>query len=232
MTRTKYTLQRFPLWAAAALLGACALGKPQPAPEQYDFGMARSDAPAVMMEAGLDVPPVTAPGWLETPGIVYRLAYDEPGRQRVYAQSRWVVPPPALLTQRLRDRLARASRGGVTSPADSVRAGYTLRIDLQDFSQVFDSADASRGVAAARATLIDEKRHLLLAQKDFNLAQAADAANAAGGVRALSQAGDALVDAVTAWTAQQIAASQAAAAAAPSPPAGPRARNRKSAGAP
>ncbi|TNY02760.1 ABC transporter, partial [Escherichia coli] len=49
---------------------------------------------------------VTAPPWLSEEGIAYRLAYQQAQRQQHYRDSIWAAPPPALLTQRLRERLA------------------------------------------------------------------------------------------------------------------------------
>ena len=110
-----------------------------------------------------------------------------------------------LLTQRLRAQLAAASDAGILNVGDSARADYALRIELDDFSQVFDSAEASRGVIVARASLINVARRTLLAQKTFTVTRPAPSANAEGGVRALAAASGELLDAVVAWTAGSLA---------------------------
>lgn len=191
----------------ALLLTACSLGPAtKDMPAVYDLGAPRgytSGPPRV--RAGVLVHNVAAPGWLDTPGIVYRLNYKDAARQQTYANSRWAAAPALLLTQRLRGRLAAASDGGVIGVADGARADYTLRIELEEFSQVFDSADASRAVVIARATLVNVARRTLHAQKSFSAERVAASANANGGVRALAEAGDDLIESIVAWTAASIA---------------------------
>ena len=76
-----------------------------------------------------------------------------------------------------------------------------LQIELGGFSQQFDSPANSQGVVQLRATLSwvaaqGEKR---VAQKSFAAQRPAPSADAAGGVRALAQATDALVADVDQW---------------------------------
>ena len=104
----------------AALLTACASAlpdKPRRAAE-FDLGLPASAAPAAAEQAPLPplalpplaLPALTAPPALESPAMLYRLAYKgETAQPRPYAQSRWSMPPADLLGQRLRAALA-ASR--------------------------------------------------------------------------------------------------------------------------
>ena len=92
----------------------------------------------------------TAPAWLNGPGILYRLNYENPPRPQPYALSRWSGSPAALLTERLRNRFAAAATKGIVTGSDGVRADYLLRVELEDFSQSFDAPNASR-VALQRA---------------------------------------------------------------------------------
>jgi len=191
----------------ALLLAGCALGPSQKdAPATYDLGAPRSyvaSQPRIL--ASLLVHAVTAPAWLDTPAIVYRLNYQDAARQQAYANSRWAAAPAALLTQRLRGRLAAASDGGVIVAADGARADYTLRVELEDFSQAFDAADASRAVVTARASIVNVATRTLLAQKSFSIERTAARANAEGGVRALGSAGDEMIEAVATWAAASLA---------------------------
>jgi cholesterol transport system auxiliary component len=197
------------LWAVAAtlLLAACSFGPTsRETPATYDLGAPRSYADGTpRIHASLLVNNVAAPGWLDTQGIVYRLNFQDAARQQTYAGSRWAASPAVLLTQRLRSRLAAASDVGVIGAGDSARADYVLRVELEEFSQVFDAADASRAVVIARASLIDVSKRALHAQKSFSIERAAPNANAEGGVRSLAAAGDELIEAVTAWTAASLA---------------------------
>jgi len=151
------------------------------------------------------VQPVAAPGWLESNAIVYRLNYQDAARQLNYANSRWAAPVASLVAQRLRAQLAAASDSGIVNIADSARADYALRVELEEFSQVFDTADASRAVIVARASLVNVAKRSLQAQKTFTIDRPAAGANAESGVRALSAGSAELVDAIVAWTAASLA---------------------------
>lgn len=189
---------------ACALLGACTIG-PQAAPAtaSYDLGPPRAHPQeSPLIRAALVVPAVAPPAWLDNQGIVYRLAYQDPAQPRAYANSRWAAPPAQLLTQRARSRFAAAS-SGVTSGEDGARADYMLRIELEDFSQTFDSAQVSRAAARARATLVRLADRALLAQRTFAVERSA-APDAPGAVRALGEAADTLIEDMLGWTAQQL----------------------------
>ena len=191
---------------ASALLAACSLGPAtKTAPATYDFGAQRNPPAEPKIRASVLVQGVAPAAWLDTPAVVYRLDYQDGARQEAYALTRWAAPPASLLAQRLRARLAAASEGGVVSLADNARADYALRVDLDDFSQVFDSLDASRAVVVAQASLIDTSRRTLVAQKSFRIERAAPPAKAQGAVRALATAGDELVEAIAEWTAASLA---------------------------
>lgn len=186
------------------LLGACTIG-PQavPAPASYDLGPPRAhpqEAPVI--RAALALPAVTPPAWLDNQGIVYRLNYQDAARPQAYANSRWSATPAQLLTQRVRSRFAAASTGVVTGE-DGTRAEYVLRIELEDFSQSFDAVKQSRVAARARATLVNLGNRTLLAQRTFAVEREA-APDAAGAVKALGEAGDALIEELLAWTAQRL----------------------------
>jgi cholesterol transport system auxiliary component len=92
----------------------------------------------------------------------------------------------------------------VVSAADGARTDYALRVELEEFDQVFDAADKSRGVVVARASLVSTSNRTLVAQKSFTFERAAASADADGGVRALAAAGGELVDAIVVWTAAAI----------------------------
>lgn len=181
----------------ALVLAGCAVGPQQrPSPALYDFGVpAAPNSPK--LSASLAVARVTAPEWLESPTLQYRLAYQDPLRYQGYGESRWVSSPAQLLTERLRQAAQSAGRGTVRD-TEGVRTDYVLRVELEEFSQVFDSPQASRGVARARATLVREGR-VLVAQKNFTAEKPAPGADAAGGARALAAAADQLVAEILAW---------------------------------
>jgi cholesterol transport system auxiliary component len=186
--------------AAVLALTACSFDRPESfVPTSYDLGpppaYTRSNPgiPGTVL-----IPPVRAPAWLDDMGIVYRLLYDDPAGTRVYAMSRWGAEPAALLTDRVRARLAAAS-GGIVEPGFSARSDYALRVELEDFSQYFKGPAQSEVRLRARASLLDTDGRKLLAQRVFDINRPAEP-NAPGAVKALAEASDAFVEDLLKWT--------------------------------
>ena len=190
------------LLLAAFALSACA-GNPAAPPAEYDFGFGGAtleEPPRLKRE--IAVADTTGPAWLDSPALVYRLAYRDAAQPRAYVESRWVAPPAALFTAQLRQRLVATTRAGVLAPSDGVRTAATLRVELLEFSQVFDAPDRSRAVVRVRAVLVSGGR--LLGQTSFVVERPAPSADAAGGARALALAADAAIDRLIGWTADTL----------------------------
>ena len=174
------------------LLGGCAVGaKNTPPLTVYDFGLpaARLSATESWPRVALEV---KSPVWFDSLNIDYRLAYDNPLKQREYADSRWAGAPGVLLAQRLRQQL------GAVSPAANAATACALRIELQEFSQVFDTPGTSRGVLSASVSLVDAKRRML-AERVLTVDKPAASADASGGVRALVEATAELGQVLSDW---------------------------------
>jgi cholesterol transport system auxiliary component len=194
------------------LLGSCTLQRPvSDVPTVYDLGPPPSYAksnPAI--PATVLVTRVRAPSWLDESGIVYRLLYEDSSRPRVYAMSQWSAPPAALITDRIYSRFVAASQGAV-SPAFSAQSDFTVRLELEDFSQHFTTASESRISLKARASLLSSSERRLLAQREFELTRPA-APNAAGAVNGLTSAVDAFTEELVRWTAENVRGAGTAAA--------------------
>ncbi|MBL8483295.1 MAG: membrane integrity-associated transporter subunit PqiC [Rhodocyclaceae bacterium] len=175
---------------ACCLLAAC-FGRSAGAPAAvFDFGAPPSAAaPAALPLRGIDV---TAPSWLDTPALQYRLAHVEAARRHAYAESRWAAAPAELLERALR----RALLGGTEAAA-----GCRLRVELDEFIQVFDAASASHGELALRATLTSTQAERVLARKSFSFSEPAARADASGAADALARAGMAAAAALRDWVA-------------------------------
>ena len=203
------------LCAAAALAGCSVLDKRLPdkpaAQSMYDFGPAPAGEPTAATARGaLVLQDVEVTGILETPALLYRLGYEDPHQLRPYAFARWSAPPGQLLRQRLRDVLGRDRAVLDASAASSLsRRGATpppvLRVELEEFSQVFDSPAASRGVLRLRCTLLENTGggERLVAQRSFHVQRPAPSADAPGGVRALTAATEAAAQDIAAWLQQR-----------------------------
>ncbi|MCA8096659.1 ABC-type transport auxiliary lipoprotein family protein [Burkholderia contaminans] len=164
---------------------------------RYDLGPATSVVSAGPGPA-LKVLDVAAPDVLDSDKFAYRLAYVDAQHVAVYRDSRWTAPPAQLLTQRLRGALS--SRGTVLEGTDGVRAP-TLKVDLNEFEQVFDGQSQSHGAVTARATLMLDGK--VLGQRTFVARAPSSTPDAAGGARALATASDQLVSQIAAWVGMQ-----------------------------
>ena len=177
---------------AALLLSACVGGVGNSPPGvTYDFGLPTAALPAGSGWQGLALD-VRAPGWLDSTHVDYRLAYADPLNRRQYAGSRWAGTPATLIAQRLRQQL------GAVSPAANAATACSLRIELQEFSQVFDTPGTSRGVLSASVSLVDAKRRML-AERGLTVDKPAASADASGGVRALVEATAELGQVLSDW---------------------------------
>ena len=191
----------------ACVLPACtALPSAPVRPAVYDFGpgdlmpapAARPALPPIVLHE------IAAPVALESAAMLYRLAYAHAQQLRPYAHARWSMPPAQLVRQRLREALSRER--AVLDPRETA-APLALRVELQEFSQLFNSAEQSSGLVRLRATLfaVKEGADQFLAQRDFVVQRPAASPDAPGGVRALTAATDAAVGEIGAWLRQQPA---------------------------
>lgn len=144
----------------------------------YDLGL-----PVMRAEAGgaagtrwqLEV---KAPVWLDSAAMVYRLAYADPAQWREFSQARWVAPPAGLLERRLQRLLGYAPAGR--------RGACLLRLELDEFSQVFTDPQRSHALLSLQASWFDgERKPLLVKPVRIELAAGTDAQS---GVAALVQA--------------------------------------------
>ncbi len=133
---------------------------------------------------------VRAPSWLGSSGMQYRFANESDQRRLTYTQNRWVAAPAELIQTAARRAFDLALPDG---------GGCLLRIELDEFSQIFDASNASHGEIVARALLISPRADALLAETRLSARAAAPTANAAGGAVALRQASYTLIDDVATW---------------------------------
>lgn len=194
-----------------ALAGCSALPDKPTRETLYDFGPVPAQPAANLpARAALVLPDVEAKGILETTALLYRLGYEDAHQLRPYAFARWSAPPGELMRQRLRDVIGRdrpvldesaaaaLSRRGAAPPP-------VLRVELEEFSQLFDTPTASQGVLRLRCTLLESTGagERLVAQRSFSVQRPAPSADAPGGVRALAAATEAAAQDIAAWLQQR-----------------------------
>jgi len=176
----------------------------------YDFGLQQvsktynASGQQGQLWTSLLIAEVKSPVWLNSKAIQYRLAYRDPTRSYTYANSRWAAAPATLLTHRVRNRIADVTNDKVVSTSDGARADFTLHLELEEFSQVFDTVDTSHVVIRLRASLVHRSSRSLKAQRNFSMEQAAPTANAAGAVQALTESSDKLTENLITWLAEEL----------------------------
>lgn len=199
----------FPLIFLA--LTGCGALQPGQRPLVYDFGpgaLAPVSANRMADLPALALAGVQAVSALDNTAVWYRLAYSDAQQLRPYAYARWSMAPAELLRQRLRDQLGQ--RRAVLNPADGVlatRQPLTLRVELEEFSQIFDTAATSVGLVRVRATLGQAgpgvgSSERLVAQRSFVVQRPSPSLDAPGGVRALTAAADAVIQDIDQWVQQ------------------------------
>lgn len=201
-------------FGAILLAGCSALPAPPARPVLYDFGPgALAAAPA---DQRAPLPPIAladvegADRSDASSAVLYRLAYADARQPRPYQFARWSQPPAQLLQQDLRSRLGQ--RRAVLRAEDAQNAAReagaarpaVLRVELEEFSQVFTRAADSVGLVRLRATLVEPGAagDKLLGQRLFIVQKPAASADAAGGTRALAEAAAQATQDIAQWLEQ------------------------------
>ncbi len=201
--------------ALAAALSACSgLPTPPQEPTRYDLGAtvvpAATNAPA--QPAAIVLADIQAPWQAEgsTTAMHYRLAYAQPHTLYAYSQASWSLPPELLVQERLRQwlglfgRVVLSAEGGRIPPTVQGQAAPVLQLALEDFHQVFDSADTSHALVRLRATV--HSYHAggdsLRGQQVFTVQVPTPTADAPGGAQALAVAIDRIGTQLNDWLTQ------------------------------
>lgn len=200
-----------PVWGLllAAGVAGCALVDKPTRPMVYDFGPGALGVPATSAADSLGVlalSEVDAGSALDNTAVLYRLVYTDAQQLLPYAQARWSMAPAQLVRQRLREVLGQHRT--VLSPGDGnvtgSKAALVLRVELEEFSQLFDAPGRSSGLVRLRATLVQglPGGDRLLGQRSFVVQRPAPTPDAPGGVRALTVATHAAVEEIEQWLSQ------------------------------
>lgn len=196
-------------------LGGCSALQPKPRAMVYDFGpgpVSTVPTPRLAPRPALVLADAEASAALDSNAVLYRLAYSDPQQLRPYRLARWSMTPAQLLQQRLREHLGQSRPvlgAGLGVAAD--QAALVLHLELDEFSQLFETAERSNGLVRVRATVGKSRQGVerLVAQRSFVVQRPAASADAAGGVRALTEASDAVVAEIALWV-QQVEQGQSA----------------------
>ncbi|CAM4206402.1 ABC-type transport auxiliary lipoprotein family protein [Comamonas aquatilis] len=185
-------------------------------PVRYDLGLAdlgaqqpaSAAAPATALTP-LVLAEVQTPGLPDgTTAMFYRLNYADSQQLRAYQNARWGLSPAQMMEQRLRMRLGQerpilTEKDNVSATVSDKRTIGVLRVEIDEFSQVFDSAQTSQAVVRLRASLIGRTSggagNALLGQKVFTAQTPAASNDAAGGAQAMARSVDDVTAQVSRW---------------------------------
>jgi cholesterol transport system auxiliary component len=209
-------------------LTGCALPRPASAPAVYDFGPGVLQTQLSTKLANLpplELSSVKTSTALSGTAVLYRLGYADAQQLRPYTLARWSMPPAQLIEQRLRAQLGqrravvapgeitlappKPSMASASEPAGALQTDQPqtllgLHLELEEFSQIFESSEKSSGVLRLRATATQRSAagETLLAQRNFTAQLAAPTPDANGGVHALTGVADQVVKDMEVWLAQ------------------------------
>jgi cholesterol transport system auxiliary component len=167
----------------AAALAACS-GAPT-APRAFDLGIAAAGTPLPAINIG----GVRAIAPFDGADMYYRLAWRNSAELAAFTGSVWAAPPAELL----RKQLLRASREGVGK--------CTLEVEIQEFTQVFASKEASEARLELRTWLAGRSGRF--ASRGWSVVEPNAGADAAAGAAAFARAADRAVGELGRWIAAQ-----------------------------
>ncbi|MEN8131778.1 MAG: ABC-type transport auxiliary lipoprotein family protein [Pseudomonadota bacterium] len=189
---------RLVLLLLTSTLSGCSLipARP-PLLARHDFGPPPQHAQTVdfSTQERLLLNGFSAPEWLKTTSIQYRLLYDDPTRLRAYAYHQWLAPPSKLMEQRWQEQGATQGHNTTTNTG---LLGYRLKVELNRFEQVFDSPDAARVVIQARAMVMKPDQAKPVMERLLT-AQRESAPDVQGAIESLASLADTLITDIRQW---------------------------------
>ncbi|MGB9429165.1 MAG: ABC-type transport auxiliary lipoprotein family protein [Gammaproteobacteria bacterium] len=185
------------IFAAVCIMAACSLWPAQvPLPQVHDFG----PLPAVHDSdaARLSLNPITAPVWLASDAIHYRLLYNDPTALRTYADHRWAAPPAELLAARLQYLLPLRSVGDTR--AHSV---YALNAALLEFEQDFNTPHDAHVRLVLEVSMQRSSDGQIIAERRFVMTQSISP-DVQGAISGLAQLANRTAMAIADWARAQV----------------------------
>ena len=167
-----------------ALLAGCGGNAAELAPRTFDLGFAPPAAkfPALRVSSRAAAP-------FDGVQMYYRLAWRNPTELAEYAQSRWAAPPAELL----RKQFLRSAGEGVGK--------CSLEVEVQEFTQVFTSKEASEARIELRASLTNAAARV--ASRGLMVIEPGAGNEASSGAAAMGRATERLAGELAMWVAAQ-----------------------------
>ncbi|MBL8447657.1 MAG: membrane integrity-associated transporter subunit PqiC [Zoogloeaceae bacterium] len=172
---------------ALAMAGCQSLETPSSRVRSYDLGAAESTVP--MPNYLISTVTLSAPAWLRTTAMQYRMSDEDPRERRAYRDHRWVAPPGELIGARLQRDFAAEGR-------------CRMELSLEEFVQDFSSPQESAGVMTVRASLGPDGDGSAQLHRRFAFRVPAGRPDAPAGVEALVRAVGQLSVEIRVWVDQ------------------------------
>ena len=167
------------------LLIGCGAGTTASDPRNFDLGI---DAPGAKLPPAR-IGPVRAAAPFEATDMQYRLAYRNPAEIAAFAHSRWAAAPAELF----RKQLLRAAN------EQAARCG--LRVEIQEFTQVFTAKEASEARIELRVWLGTGPERAV--SRGWSVVEPNAGPDAVSGAAAMARAANRAVSDIGTWIAAQ-----------------------------
>lgn len=146
----------------------------------YDFGLSVSNENNQQITSKLLFEEPIAAESLNHNKIRYRLNYQNPSRVFFYTESRWATTPPELLSSKLTTLAHMAN----------TTKNCSLKLKIEVFDHVFQSATASEGIVQLSAQLVEKKSQKIILAQLITESAPSSTPNAQGGAAALQMASE------------------------------------------
>ena len=146
----------------------------------YDFGLSVSSVSDQQITAKIVLEAPVAAEPLNHNQIRYRLNYQNPSRVFFYTESRWAATPAELFSSKL-STMAKMAENPLNC---------SLKLKIEAFDHVFQTATASNGVVQLSAQLVEKKSKKIVASQLIAERAVSASPNAQGGTAALHQASE------------------------------------------
>jgi len=145
----------------------------------------------------LQVAPVRGAAPLHTTDILYS---DRRHSLQSYAYSRWLDAPVSAMQTVLETALGKSGLYRAVLPMSS-EAGADLVLEgtLLECGHIFGESDSSEGVVRMRLHLIDNRKRMVMADRELVVRVAAASNDASGGAAAINQAAQQLAAELVVW---------------------------------
>jgi ABC-type uncharacterized transport system auxiliary subunit len=167
----------------------------------YDFGLTVPGKNQQLITLKIPVEEISTAEALNHSKMRYRLNYQNPARIFSYSESRWASTPSELLASRLStlSSLAPLANDTPLQNPNNKSANCSLKLKIETFDHVFQSASISEGIVQLNASLIEKKSKQIITNQLITASVSSATPDAQGGAGALQKASENALRAALNW---------------------------------